>query len=162
MTARITAAATLIHLNVPTDDNPQRQLEFFVSPLSDRDWDELEDWIQTQHIRLARKSLDDDCTQRERDETLAVAVREAGQVSLVSSQGAQYLHSIHGLARLMWHSLRHRHPTLTIEEARGYLLNPANATEFTEAFGRANSLSSNGEQKKTGGARAEEKRSPRR
>lgn len=87
-------------------------VEYRMSPLTDRDISELDEWIQTEHIRLARASLGPECTQAERDETLGIAMRQARTLSWMSPEGAAIMGTVDGVARVIFQGLRENHPEL--------------------------------------------------
>jgi hypothetical protein len=96
--------------------------EYRLSPLSDRDNSELTNWLRASFIQMARDSLPGNATQQERDETLAVAMREARGISWFSREGAKVMRSLEGVARVVWQSLRKEHPELTPEQVREMLV----------------------------------------
>ncbi len=132
MTARLTAAAAPLKF----DDGTSYQF----SPLTDKDMDELDEWLQARLIENARNSLDDKMTQAERDETMSLAMRESLTVSFVTGQGARMLSTLPGMVRLCWQSIKKCHPNVTEAQLREKLLKPGNLDSVNDAFEKVNSL----------------------
>lgn len=135
MAGRVTGAATPVKLT-----NGEETLEFQFSPLSDKDIDEIDEWLQSRAIDLARASLHDGLTQRERDETMNAAQRLAMEVSMLSPSGAKMLSTVAGLTRLCWQSARKNHKDLTESKLRSFMLHPANIDAVNEAFHKVNNV----------------------
>lgn len=91
---------------------------YLMSPLTDGDFELLNNWLRSSVIQMARDSLSPDLTAEEREETLAVAMREARKMSYMSEAGRTTLASIEGTAQLIWLGLRKNHPNLSAEEVR--------------------------------------------
>src|SRR5262245_27878111 len=128
---RITGAA------VPITFSDGKSYEF--SPLTDRDIDELDEWVQARIIDMARKSLPPTATLRDREETISLAIREAAQTSI--SNNLQVLSSVRGLARVAYYSIRKRHSDVTEEYIRSlFAEDRENIDRVTVAFHRANAL----------------------
>lgn len=113
--------------------------EFIVEPLSDVDISELDEWVRARIVKTARDSLDSTLSPAERIETLEVAMRLAQGESMLSAQGARILGTVDGMARLMWQTIRHRHPNLELETLRGYMFDPRNVEAATVLFRELNS-----------------------
>lgn len=97
--------------------------EYRMSPLTDGDFEELNNWLRSGVIQMARKSLTPGMTTEEREETLAVAMREARKVSYLSDTGRAAMTTVEGTAYLMWLGLRRNHADLTPEQVREALFN---------------------------------------
>lgn len=92
--------------------------DYLMSPLTDGDFEQLNNWLRSGVIQMARQSMTPDMTSEEREETLAVAMREARKMSYLSEAGRAALASVDGTAQLVWLGLRHNHPNLTADEVR--------------------------------------------
>lgn len=117
-----------------TNSNPRRPIflgkeEYLAQQLTDRDISELDEWIRSRFIEMARKSLASDASEEERERTLRVAMREAQSMTWVSGQGARIIGTIDGLARLMWQMIHHNHPGVTPEQIRRHLADPETMRE---------------------------------
>jgi len=85
-------------------------------PLTDRDVDEINNWLRSTFIQMARNSFTPDMKAAEREETLSVAMSRARKLSFMSGEGAEVIGSIDGVSRVLWQGCRSKHPTLTFEE----------------------------------------------
>ncbi len=119
--------------------------DFLLSPLSDRDFDELSLWFQARVLRVARASLGPDSSPQEREETMRAAYAHAATIDFFTeynnrSQRPQ-AELDEATAQLIWRALRKNHPAMSLEDARTILQSEA-AAEVVDAwrlaqFGRA-------------------------
>ncbi len=91
-----------------------------LTPLKQRDWGEFEQWLQDQHIALAKRNLNG-LGDNERSTLLTHAYNRAAEITFQSPEAIKAMKSFDGAVKLTWLSLRTEHPTLT-EEAVGVLL----------------------------------------
>lgn len=129
--------------------------EFHMSPLTDRDIDELDTWLQAQMVEIARASLKDDMSEREREEILGAAMREASRMTWLSGDGARKMRTLRGVSRVLWQSLRRRHPELSHDEVKSMLMDPATIAYVNTVFRKINNVR---ESKKKQPARDSQKR----
>jgi hypothetical protein len=87
--------------------------EYQMSPLTERDLDELDAWYRKTMIDAARSALSSDMTQDERDEVMDAAVRQAHGLRFLT-RGAKM--SGERFARLIWQGCKKKHPQLTMTE----------------------------------------------
>ena len=73
---------------------------------------------------MARDSLPENASREVRDETLAVAMREARALDFFTGEGARSLRDLKAVARVVWQSLRREHPELTHDQVRKMLTDP--------------------------------------
>ncbi|HUT10431.1 MAG TPA: hypothetical protein VMY42_08040 [Thermoguttaceae bacterium] len=93
--------------------------DFLLSPLSDRDFDELSLWYQGRVLRIARASLDADSTSRDREETLKAAYAHASSIDFFSEfQTGGLLSQKEALAQFVWRVLRKQQPAFSLDDAR--------------------------------------------
>lgn len=109
-----------------------------MSPLSDKDIAELDAWVQSRIICMARESLPKDATQSERDETLRIAMQTASSVTWMSGQGAKLLATVQGWTRLVWQTIKRNHPDVTEEELSAHMFSPENVREVNRVFTEQN------------------------
>ena len=88
-------------------------VEYTLAPLTDVDIEELNNWLRSDVIRMARDALTEDMTPAERAEILGVAMDKARGLSWLSGEGAAAMASLSGIARVLWQGLRANHPELT-------------------------------------------------
>lgn len=111
------------------------------SPLSDRDLAELDAWLQSKVIQIARQSLTPDLSQKERDETLSLAMREASNVSFLTKAGQTQLATISGMVHLLWMSIRKNHPDVSEDTLQSKLMeNIDNIRIITDKFREVNKV----------------------
>lgn len=114
-------------------------VEFQLSPLTDRDISELDNWLRARMVRAARESLPDDATPEQRQETIGAAVVATAGVCLLSDLCASVMATPDGLARVIWQSVKRNHPGLTPEDVEVLLFKETNAIdEALMAFDLAN------------------------
>lgn len=93
-----------------------------MSPLTDKDFEQLNNWIRSGIVDVARASLNSEMSQEERDEVLGVALRQARGVSYLSPEGREAMSSLDGTAYLLWLGMRHHHEKLQPADVRRLLL----------------------------------------
>jgi hypothetical protein len=130
MTAKITGASVPIKFTDGTI--------YQFSPLSDKDLDELDEWLQFKIIDVARRSLSAGATQEERDETLRIAQREACTVTFLSPRGVEIMATLAGMTHLCYVSLRKLQPDLTEEFLAPIVRDPRNLRIINETFSHTN------------------------
>jgi hypothetical protein len=110
---------------------------FDVSPLSDKDIAELDAYVRHVHIQTAidaAKGQDD----RIADKVINFAVMQASAITFMSPQGAAIIKSQDGVARILWHGLKHKHPDLTHEQVRALMYDPLTIREANRVFKELN------------------------
>ena len=129
---RITGAAAPLILADGT------QLRF--SPLTDRDTEEIDEWLGARIINTARNSFTPSTSQAERDELLAVAMRQAVKTTFATQAGVELLATIPGMAFVCWLSLRKEQPHLTVPKVMELLVNAENLDRAKDVFRHVNGL----------------------
>lgn len=132
------------------------------SPLTDKDIDEIDGWLQARVIENARRSLTPDMTQAERDELQSLAIRESLSVSLISPQGARMLATVQGMTRLVWQSVKRNHPGVTEDQIRAHMLSPENIQRANAAFSKVNNSGSKTETQRAGPKKGQRRKPARR
>ena len=132
MTARITAASVPIKFN--------DGVEYLYSPLTDKDIDEMDEWLQARSIENARNSLAPGLSAEERQETLSIAIRDSLGITMLSGIGAKMVATVAGMTRLVWQGVKKNHPDVTIEQLRSHLLHPENIREANRVFESTNAV----------------------
>lgn len=146
---RITAAAVPLILTDGT------HLRF--SPLTDKDTEEIDEWISARIINTARNSFTASMSQVERNEILDVAIRQAAKTTITTHEGLVMLTTIPGMAFVCWLSLRKEHPTFTVEKVQDLLTQPGNLDRFNSVLYNTNGLGEQ-ESKKVKRVRVKKKR----
>ncbi len=107
---------------------------FRVSPLTDRDIGELDNYLRSKVVRIARESLPANASEADRQLTMRAAVNESLSISWLSHCG-QELRTIDGIARWLWQILHREHPDLTIDDvSRLATDNPGDVREALDVF----------------------------
>lgn len=115
--AHVTAGKFPIHLGDKV---------LLLTPLTDKDIEEINNWFRAEFVKIARMSFDDSMTQDERAEVLQCAMREARESHWMSASGERVIKTPEGMARVLWQSFKKEHPSLTVEEVRELIMTPGN------------------------------------
>lgn len=86
-----------------------------MSPLSDSDTEAINNWLRASYIQMARDSLTPKSTEAEREETLRIAMTTARKLSFMEGDGAEIISSLEGVTRVLWQSIRRKHPEVSWE-----------------------------------------------
>ena len=136
---RLNKAAVPLVLFLPSSEGGEPiETEFLMTALSDRDMTELDEWVRSRYIDMARKSLPSDATQEQREETMRLAMDRAIGLTFMSGIGARMMATIEGVARLTWQSLRARQPNLTYEQVKAYMFSKENVKCANERWKELN------------------------
>lgn len=112
-----------------------------ISPLTDQDIGELDNYLRAKVVRIARESLPSNASEVDRQLTMRAAVNESLSISWLS-HCSQELRTIGGMARWLWQLLHREHPDLTVEAvAEMVTKHPADTREAFDLF--ASMLSGN-------------------
>lgn len=93
--------------------------EFLMRPLTDRDIDELTNWLQAEIIATARRSLSPEMDADERQELLGSAVAFAATLTYGEPKSKPYVGTVKGVARMLYQGLRKTN--ITFDEFRSLL-----------------------------------------
>lgn len=124
-----TAASTPLKLG----DN-----EYLMAPLTDMDISELDEWVQSRVMEVARRALVYATTPTEREEMIRVALKTASSMTWMSGEGSKMMSTVDGLTRLVWQSLKKNHPAVTFLELRKQMIDPINVLMFNTMFRKMN------------------------
>lgn len=109
------------------------------SPFSDRDIDELDEYVRHVLIRNARQSCRDaDVTPEEAQRIESTALEMSISITWMSGVGARLMSQPRGMARLVWQSVKHNHPDVTEDQIHKQLLDPENVRAANSTFAQAN------------------------
>jgi len=112
--------------------------EYQMSPLTDRDISELDEWVRVRFINLAMRSLPAETSEAERAAARMQATHEALTLTWMSGRGAQHMASVDGMTRLVWQSVKRNHPGVTEDELRRHLFSQENIAAVQLQFRRLN------------------------
>ena len=99
-------------------------------------------------INTARQSFTPQTLQSERDELLAIAMRQAVKTTFTTPDGLAMLSTIPGMAFICWLSLRKEHPDFTVGKVQTVLTDADNLDRANTVFKRVNGLTGESESKK--------------
>lgn len=112
--------------------------ELLMSPLSDRDIEELNEWVRAEFIKMVRNSLPTDCPNDKYQLEMTLAFSHAVTLSWMSGAGSKFMSTPNGIARLVYQSVLKRQPTITFEKVRELMYSPENIKRSTEIFEQLN------------------------
>jgi len=104
-----------------------------MSPLTDNDMAELDHWLRVHVLRLVRESVSD-APDTEREAIMRTAMDHVLGLTWTSPEGARILTTLDGLARVLWQGIRHNHPTITVDEIRGAIVDPRTLEDAMDGF----------------------------
>jgi len=136
MSAALTGASFPLRF-VERVDNERKEIIFRARPLADIDLSELDTWIQTRYIRMARLAARD-LPFEERQLEVDLAQRHAATLSAFSGPGARMIATVEGMAQLCYQMIYRNHPEITIDRLKLLMINPENVREANEIFKEAN------------------------
>ncbi len=134
--------------------------EYQMSPLTDKDIAELDEWVQARSIRIARMSLSAEADAMERRETMSLAMSEASRLTWMAGEGAAVMATLPGMTRLVWQSVKKSHPDVTERMLAEKLFSPENLNAAIDTYEHLNNIGPN--LKKTKATRKGRKRKRRR
>jgi len=83
-----------------------------MSPLTDRDLEELDNWLRVRIIRLARRSTEG-LSEKEATATMNQAFAFASKLSWTSDEGASLMATRDGVAKVLFQGIHANHPEVT-------------------------------------------------
>ena len=120
-----------------------------MSPLTDKDIAELDEWVRARHIQIAVESTKD-MADEDKAELRQVALLQAGELSWMSGTGARLMATVDGMTRLVWQSCKKNHPELTEAALREKIFDPRNVDEANKMFEHLNLPAESGDKKRLG------------
>jgi hypothetical protein len=143
----VTAAEYPLTLRINGEDK-----EFLAVLFSDRDYDAIDLWVQSQVISITRNSLRLELEEAEEsgdkdqialvqatyEEEMQTATRAAIAVSIYEASGTKILNTPKGVARLFWMMCRKHDPKLKYIECIAWCRVLENQNEIMRAFAKLN------------------------
>lgn len=119
-------------------DGRKIKVSLRANALSDVDIAEMDIWVQTRYITMARRAAKE-LDAEERREEIDIAQRRAAMLTAFSGEGARLIGgTVEGMTRLCWQMVHTNHPDITEERLRHLLLNPMNLQMASQVFHQAN------------------------
>lgn len=118
--------------------------EYLVSPLTDGDISELDNWLQARYISRIRESLAqqydgaENIPDAEYTRAMTLAGKEALGISWMSGEGARLMASVDGISRVLWQMIKRRQPDVTHAFIREQCYSPVTAKLAGELFQKLN------------------------
>lgn len=128
MAGRMSAASAPVTL---TDRS-----EWQMSPLTDRDYDELTEWARAHVVDVARRSIElmPECSNHDAETIYRVALSKALETTWSSEEGKQLFMTPFGVCRLFWQSIKKRHPNAQESNLRPLFYVAGNITRVMDLF----------------------------
>lgn len=113
-------------------------VQYWMAPLTDEDYEALDNWLQVRAIRIARESLLDTMSAVERDEQMRQAFETAVQLTWFSPTGVRLMSQLAGLSQYLWQGLKHNHPALTVATVTKWVKDKDKRDLLQDCFDLAN------------------------
>jgi len=113
-----------------------------MSPLTDRDIGELDNWIQAKSLRIARESIPKDASTDEYNRMITAAMVGIQSLTMSSTRGAAVMASVDGLARALWQGIHPHHPDVTVDDVASALYTAKDIGSAAFDFKRVNHFGS--------------------
>lgn len=115
---------------------------YTMSPLTDVDYGEFENWMRARVIELARENIArvPGLSQSEKDTILKQSVEISVRLNLQSQEAMPYMTSIDGAAYLMWLSLKKTHAALSHSGVKKLLIDERTLSEAFDKFDLINNI----------------------
>jgi hypothetical protein len=116
--------------------------DYVMSPLSDEDFGEFENWMRARPIIIAKQNIGavPNLTEQEKEIILKQAMEISARINMVSTDGLQIMSSLDGAAYMTYLGLRKRHPELTIKQIRVMLMDNRTLEAAMARFEELNNL----------------------
>lgn len=120
-----------------------------ISPLTDIDIGELDNWVRVRVIRLARASLTGEETEAEKKSTMQSAFEYASPLTWLN-KGIEEMATLDGVARLLWQVLKKHHPELTVKYIKACIVtDKIDVDDTMDVFDLLNGLTKEAAKKKS-------------
>lgn len=115
---------------------------FTMTPLTDKEFGEFENWLRQRPIRIAmdHSRQIEGLNPAEKETLLKQAMEISNRVSMSSTEGLQIMATLEGAAFLTWLSLRKHQPELTPDKIQGMFTDDRTISEAMTQVNRINNL----------------------
>jgi len=134
-TGRVSASPTVLRFNDGKD--------YFFHPLTDKEYDTIDEWLQTRYVTNCIRSLPKGLSQDKENSIINSAIKESLKLSFLTPSGAEMLATVTGMTFIAWLSLRKSHPELSVEDVGSLLLTGRNLALVNQAFRKVNAVPEN-------------------
>lgn len=111
---------------------------YVMSPLTDRDYSELDQYVQSRYIEAALRAAESFKSREMWDRVMTLAMQTAVGLSWSASPGVRVWGTLDGITRLIWQGVKRNMPEVTHEELRPLLVDQRNVEKANEFFKRVN------------------------
>lgn len=111
--------------------------EYHISPLTEAEWGEYFAWVKDEWLGMIKRQAAD-LPPDVRTTILKDAFTKFGQMTMTSPEARSITESPQGMYRLIWLSLRRRHPEVTLDMIGDLLFHPEMVVEAMAVVERAN------------------------
>jgi len=95
---------------------------WLLKPLLDDDYGVLENWVRDRYIDLTTRNVKD-LPEADRRYHTDKAIAEAREIDVDSERAAKMINTPPGVVQVLWLSLKHNHPDVTLDETRKLCMN---------------------------------------
>jgi len=134
-TGRVTAAPTVIRFH----DGK----EYLFRPLTDKDFDTLDEWLQSKYVENGMKAIPDTWPEERQNGVINSIVKASLTITFLTPGGLELLSTLQGMVFVSWLSLRKEQPNLTLDLVRELLVQKRNLQLVNEAFRKVNAVPKN-------------------
>lgn len=127
--------------------------EFQMAPLSDLDIAELDQWLRARVFQIAIDSTPKDADEQTRRLIMESAQSVAVELTWMSPEGAKQMRTLDGMSRLIWQSIKERHPEITHADVRKMMMDPRTVDEAFSTFDLLNNSGEPSKKKNRSGKR---------
>lgn len=108
--------------------------QLWMSPLTDKDIAELDNWVRSYYLKTQRNSLGEDASEEDKIRVERIAQEVAVNLNWYQGLGMQIMAGVDGMTAIVYISAKKRHPEVTFDEIRALLLDPKNLNEANDKF----------------------------
>ena len=113
--------------------------ELRMSPLTDKEYEEVNNWLRAKVIKTARAAFTDDMTPAERSEILQAAILASRSLTFVNATEMFELDRLEVMARVLHQGVVRNHPDVTIEWLKDeFKKNPDAMVEAIQVWSEVN------------------------
>jgi hypothetical protein len=113
-------------------------VQYHMSPLTDLDEAELDEYVQAKIIENARNSLPSNAPESLWEKTMVLAMKTSLGVAWSRPPGSKVFTTTMGLARLIWQGVKRNDKNITVAEIHSHLLDAKNVSEAYRQFKKVN------------------------
>lgn len=117
--------------------------QIFLSPLSDKDVTELDNWVKARYLHDQRSNIPEDADEETKDRIERIAQQTASTLCWYLGLGATMMVSVDGMTQIVYQSAKRNHPEITYEEIHSKLFIEENLDRANEAITKTENLDAN-------------------